>query len=390
MELYILDSLLRREQVVDQFESLIWTERYSELGDFELVISSTPGTRSQFLPGTRLAMNNSYRVMEVESVEDKTDDQGESKLTVKGPSLESSVLTQRFAIESWPPTGATWLIQSKAPAEVANYMFDRVCRVGAVRSEDVIPFLMPGRLFPDDTPPGTPTPIDWEQEQTTLYDAIKAICDAYDLGFRLLRNFDTSQLYFEIYYGQQRTTKQSILPPVVFSPNLDNLQNTTELTTIQESKNVAYVYSGTNSRIVYADGVDPYMDALDRRLMVLDATELLDPNILDINAALDKVGKDALKKSRGLTLFDGELHQYSQYRYGIDYNVGDWVEMRNIDGIITSRRITEQIFVCDGEGERSYPTLSSAAYDGSNTWLYRPTQQVWADLGTDQFWGNQS
>jgi hypothetical protein len=41
MEVYILDSLLRRTEVVDQFESCIWTERFSEHGEFEIDIKST-------------------------------------------------------------------------------------------------------------------------------------------------------------------------------------------------------------------------------------------------------------------------------------------------------------------------------------------------------------
>jgi hypothetical protein len=48
MEVFILDSLLRRSQVVDKFESLIWTERFSEIGDFELDLKSTLEARGQF------------------------------------------------------------------------------------------------------------------------------------------------------------------------------------------------------------------------------------------------------------------------------------------------------------------------------------------------------
>jgi hypothetical protein len=49
--------LLRRDEIVDQFESLIWTERFNKPGDFELVIRSTPDTRRIFKPGLLLACN---------------------------------------------------------------------------------------------------------------------------------------------------------------------------------------------------------------------------------------------------------------------------------------------------------------------------------------------
>src|SRR4051794_28580866 len=96
MEVYVLDSLLRRIQVVDRFESLIWTERFSEIGDFEIDIKSTLESRSQFIPGSRLAINNSYRMMEVDTVEDATTEDGKDVLKVKGHSIER-VLQDRIA-----------------------------------------------------------------------------------------------------------------------------------------------------------------------------------------------------------------------------------------------------------------------------------------------------
>ena len=45
MEMYILDSLWRREAVIDVFKSFIWTERYAAWGDFELIIPSTAQNR---------------------------------------------------------------------------------------------------------------------------------------------------------------------------------------------------------------------------------------------------------------------------------------------------------------------------------------------------------
>lgn len=63
MEVYVLDSLLRRSEVIDRFESLIWTERWASWGDFELAIRSTYGSRGLLRKGTQLAMNQSDRVM---------------------------------------------------------------------------------------------------------------------------------------------------------------------------------------------------------------------------------------------------------------------------------------------------------------------------------------
>ncbi len=96
MEIYILDSLFRREKVVDVFKSFIWTERFASYGDFELDIHSNQESRSKFVVGARIAINQSYRVMTVETVENTTNSDGEKILKVSGRSLEA-ILEDRVA-----------------------------------------------------------------------------------------------------------------------------------------------------------------------------------------------------------------------------------------------------------------------------------------------------
>lgn len=379
MEIYILDGLLRRNQVVDKFESLIWTERWHSSGDFELDLKSTLENRSRFLVGSRLAINNSYRVMTVESVEDNTSADGKQTLKVKGRSLES-MLEDRVVKYSMSDltTEAEWVITG-LPGDVARTMFDHICRApGALDTKDVIPFLQAGSMFPPDTIPEPQTPIEWKQKPAQLYGAIKEVCETYDLGFRLVRNFDTSQLYFDVYAGNDLTTRQTLLSPVVFAVGLDNIQNTTEFMSTQNSKNVAYVFSEQGFVVVYGEDVDPNVDGFDRRVIVVNAN--VDPAHPDINGMLIQAGNEALLKNRARSLFDGEVNQRTEYTYGVDYELGDLVEMRNKDGIITYKRVTEQIFVADRNGERAYPTLALDLFAGENTWLsWTNKNTVWMD-----------
>jgi hypothetical protein len=388
VEVYILDSLFRRTAVFDKFESLIWTERFSELGDFELDLKSTLENRAQFLPGTRLAINNSYRVMTVETVEDNTDTDGKEMLKVKGHSLEA-LLEDRVARNAMTDTVTepSWALLG-TPGNIARAMFDHVVRTHSLDPLDAIPFLQPGSIFPADTIPESLTEITWVQNPDSLFNAIKAICDAYDLGFRLVRNFDMSQLYFDIYAGLDRTTQQSTVPPVIFSVGLDNIQNTTEYQTIEKSKNVAYVFSDAGFEVVYGPNVDPDTDGFDRHVMVVNVTiEAGDP---DPTGTMIQAGTEALMANRASAYFDGEVNQYNEYVYGVDYNVGDLVEMRNKDGIITYKKVTEQIFVSDDQGERSYPTLTADLFAGTNTWLeWTNKSTVWLDYDADlTAWGD--
>lgn len=383
MEVYILDSLLRRNQVVDKFKSLIWTERWAEIGDFELKLRSTLESRNQFTVGTRVAVNGSYRVMTIESVEDSADDDGHF-LLVKGRSLEA-ILEDRIAKDTLSELliDPKWLL-SGTPGDIVRTMFNDICVLGNLDPGDVIPFLTPGTIYPTETISEYTTSIDWEQDPATLYDAIKELCDLYDLGFRLVRNFDTSELYFNVYTGNDRTTGQTLLPLVIFALGFDNLQNINELTTISKSKNVAYVFCDVGSAVVYSDDVDPEVEGFERKVLLVDASSVTDETP-DIPAALTQKGKEELAKNRGSSILDGELNQNSAYRYGLDYELGDLVELRNVDGVVSKQRVTEQIFVCDSEGERSYPTLFMKYFIAPNTWLAWFTQQVWEDFDTEHW-----
>lgn len=387
MEAYTLDPLLRRISVIDRFESLIWTERFAAFGDFQMEIQSTPALRNLLRTGTLLAMNESHRIMTVETVEDGLDSEGRKMLSVKGRSIEA-ILLDRVAKNSLADltTSPKWVITDE-PAEVARKIFHDICVTGILDLADVIPFIHEGTFLSADTIPEPLDPITVELDPTTVYDAIADICNVWSLGFRMLRNYDTSQLWFDIYTGSDRTSAQTILPPVIFTPELDNLQNTKELTTVDKAKNVAYVYSPGGFLKVYPIGVEPDVGGFDRHVLVVNASDVT-AETPDIPAALLQKGMEELAKNRVYQAFDGEIPQNSQYKYGTHYNLGDIVEMRNTDGQANNMRVTEQIFVSDQEGERSYPTLAVNTFITTGSWLSWLNNKVWSELTTEE-WATQ-
>ena len=358
MEVYILDDLLRRTSVLDRFESMVWAERYSSYGDFEFVIHSTNETRKLLQTGTRLAITESDRVMEIKEVEDKTDNEGRNILSVKGLEI-LSMLDERVATDGFAPTGdyPKWNITG-IPGDVMRTVVNQICVVGLLSAGDIIPHLQMGSIYPPDTIPEPTVSITAEFDPQTVYAAIKSVADVYNLGFRIVRKQDLTELYFDVYTGDDKTTLQTLNPAVIFSPTLNNLSNTTELTTTKNMKNVAYVFAKNDSKIVYAEGVDPTVSGFERRVLVVKADDLTDPAGPSLTAQMQKKGLDELAKYRPTSAFDGEVSQLGSYRYGVDYNLGDLVEMRNTDGVTNIMRVTEQIFASDAQGDRSYPTLS--------------------------------
>jgi hypothetical protein len=385
MEVYTLDELLRRTEVIDSFESCIWTERWAGWGDFEISIESNFRSRSLLQNGVQLAHSESNRVMTVETVEDGVTSEGVHILKVKGRSIES-IFEDRVAKPSLDDltTEPTWDLTG-TPGAIMRQIVHDICYTGVLSEWDKIPYLVEARHpdIPADTIVEPVDPIILSIEPRDVYSVLTDVGNTWTLGFRLLRAGDMPQLYFDVYAGIDRTTHQTTYRPVIFAPELDNLENTKFLSTIEGAKNVAYVFSPVGFKEVIPSGVDEEIEGFERRVLMVKADDITSGTPAEIDSALIQRGKEALAEHRAFQAFDGEIRQQNQYTYGVDYLLGDLVEMRNVDGVTNQMRVVEQIFVSDKEGERAYPTLELNTFINTGSWLSWESNKKWIDYDAD-------
>lgn len=388
MELTILDSMLRRSAVIDSYVSLIWTDRMQDLGDFQLIVHSTRANRALYQADVMLGLSTSDRVMVIETIQDQTDDQGNQQLTITGHDL-LKILKDRVAAlalanltlqPNWP--------LSDTPGNIARTIFNNICVLGTLASTDIIPLInYPGSLYPPDTVIEPSTVITLDLTPTDVFTAIQTnIIQKYTLGFRLYKGLDTSQLYFEIYAGVDRTSHQTLYPAVVFSPDLDNLADMTELTTDAGTKNVAYVFAVNDWTIVYAQGADATTTGFSKKVLYVDASDITTAAGPTLTAQLQQRGLEQLAINGSSQAFDGEIPTTSQYTPGIDYNLGDLVEVRNSDGVSNDMLVTENIFASDAQGQRSYPTLTTSVFIKPGSWLGYSAGIHWLDVNPSVTW----
>jgi hypothetical protein len=408
MELYVLDELIRRTLVIDLFESLIWTERGNDEGDFELVVLASFDMRSVLTVETLVTVDDTDRVMEIQEVERTVDEYDRAILVVKGYSIESAMRNRVAKRTTGSLTAdAEWTLTG-TPIWICKEMFRLICIVGQLNVQDKIPFIQSGSLT---VTPGSwhalPESLVWNDalgvwqdaygnyvgddagdptQQITvvvkpksLFDAIKEICDVYNLGFRIVRNGELSQLYFEVFQGVDRTTLQDSFPPVVFSKEMDNLASSTELDSYRNAKNVAYVAAVNGFQTVYAPGTDTTMAGFKRRVLYVDASDITLPSGAALTNALNQRGYQELAKSRNVMAFDGDISQFGEYKYRRDFNLMDMVEVKNDEGRQTKMRVTEHIRVHDLQGERAYPTLVADQVVDTSVWHGQPESLEWED-----------
>lgn len=271
MELYTLDGLLRRTELIEGFESFLWADRYAGIGDIQIIIASTQQNRNLLASGTLLGLSESKTVMKIETIVDKEDDEGRKLLTITGRELKN-IFGDRVALTgTLGDKPGTWAATGK-PSDVIRELVDYTIRSGSSDPTDIIPLLIPGSLYDPGNLPEEEDEYRIQRPFSSLLDAVQELASIWDLGIRLYKGEDDGTLYFDVYKGNDRTTNQNDLPPVIFSPDLDSLQNVSELTSVANSKNVAYVYNDEMTIIVYAAEASDTTEGLAKRTLFVDGT----------------------------------------------------------------------------------------------------------------------
>ncbi len=88
MTIFIWDENFVTVKTIDDFDSLLWTERYNGAGDFELYTSATPELIEFCKIGYHIHIVESSYLMIIENTEIDSGEEG-ANLIVKGRSLES-------------------------------------------------------------------------------------------------------------------------------------------------------------------------------------------------------------------------------------------------------------------------------------------------------------
>lgn len=412
MEIFILDALLRPIDVLDEYISFIWTERYAEMGDFELITLSTPANLRRFVPDTMISILDSKRIMRIRSIEEKDDEDHGITLTIKGFDL-SFILQQRIiaTIDEGMLLPVSYY-GGFTPLELMDEIVWRICIPSSghqISSGDSIPFLndkdtTPGSLYPSSNiSPPDPADFVWEQKIATLYSAITDLCKAYDLGYRLYKDPNSSKLYFEGYNGIDRTSDQTEFPPVIFSSDMTNLQSTSEFRENVNHFNVVvamYEYPNPDEEAepetltIHEIVSDPQLafssGGFDQKTKFISVSQLPEGmEIEDAPAYLIQLANEELNRSKPTDVYDGEIDQNSDFVYERDYFLGDIVEVRGNNGGMAFMRVVEQIIKYDANGKSSYPSLLTKESITPGTWRSWKYDVDWEDMGSGEYWNNQ-
>lgn len=349
---YILDTEFKSVMLIDSFESTIWTDRYREEGDFEIFLFPSKEIIANAKDDYYLYNPSSEHMMIIERQEITTDVEEGARFIVTGHSLES-ILKRRIV---WSQTTISGSLQNGI-----KKLIDENIISPEVEERKISNF-----VFKESTDTAI-TKLKHEQQYTgdILYDVIKNLCELYDIGFKIVYNFETGNFEFSLYKGTDRSYNQNRNPYVIFSPNYENIINSDYTHGIEDYKNVTRIGGeGTGVDRVMADygtasGLtrrEIFTDARDVSKKNDDGTQLSDDEYTNL---LQQRGKEKLSEYIIKEGFEGEVEASKMFVYGQDFFLGDCVQVENEFGISGTSLVSEIVFSQDESGETIYPTFVS-------------------------------
>lgn len=367
---------------ITHYSSLIWTEKFLEPSEFVLETYVIAKTMELLPEGTLVSLRQSREVMQVSKLIIDTDDAGVEILKVYGSSLSSYIshrtigekrnVKYKAMFGSNLESGLILLYNSF----VNDQAWDLTTGSAAYykNPKDAIPNVAvtdsTGEIFDG-------THGDAQQrwlEPGYIDGPIRNFFSERPYGLRILRPKATTykiavaqngtvsctltnnipELCFDVFKGVDRSYGQSVVTPIIFDTDIDDLVNPGYLLTSENLKTEVHI--ALNDKAVFANSSD--LSGLDRRVMFLDGGDPEEGyNVTDWESYNVKTAQDLLATNTRLVMVDGEVSPQSKLRFGRDYFLGDYVSVRGKYGAISKARVSEFIRAYGSNGEVGYPAL---------------------------------
>ena len=402
---YVLDKNTKEIVKIEEgYTSLVWTERYQEPGDFELDLALSNADYDVYKVGNYISFSESEESMVIESVESNDED---DMFKVSGRTL-ASILDRRVNVSR--------ILDLRNDAVEYNGKLSEIVQ-GIVYDEIISPKIQtakgiygpndmqfvliekveaPERKIPNfifrSTISDEYTIKRSYNDVKTVLDILEDMCKPNRVGFRII--FDESKNFvMEFYEGADRTTSQTVNVPLLFNPVMENISNVNYFEDISEYRNMCMVYTDNTlkERDLVADrgedrvspgylwivnsstpdvtptGVDRFETAIDVRSSVSysELGENSEENgtwsFTSLLAKLEAAGNEEISKGDYdyIKLSEGTVDTMVGSEFGVDYNVGDLVDVTNDRGLVMTALIDEVVRSYDKSGYVVTPNFKS-------------------------------
>jgi hypothetical protein len=356
MHFRALDSDFNATAVVDAYDSMIWSERYNDVGDFEVHGPNSSVLRAIMEDSTYIFNSVTSTLMVIEKSDVEYSEEDGSTITLSGRSM-GSVLDRRVMLTSTTilnPADRRFseilcgLVSDAFGDTIANRHWDKLL------------------IHNDTSVDSVKLPVDIPMEIAigdSLLTVVTDITMSCGLGFTFEFNPTDKTVTFRVYEGVNRATPGENL--ILFSDLYDNLLTAKEAVSKGSIKNAALVIGSADDPTTELPKLpqiisDNNFVGIDRReaffrleqadTVYLTPTTQRAMSNNEYIAALLQGGANELQKIdyKVYREYDGEIVETEMCKYGTHYSLGDLVAFRLPDLQHTTVRLEGITFSDDG------------------------------------------
>ena len=250
-EIYLRSSTFNKLWMFDDVESVIWTEKYFECGDFEIHARANKNfirMLNDLKKYTRfITRKESDMIGIVEKITVKTGDENGDYVTISGR-CAVSILTRRTIVnqKTFENANAATAIKELITENLISDTSQTYRNISIINMET------------PDTSIFTDT-LTAQYFGSSVYKIVTDICRAKKYGIKAVINTSesTPKITFKLYKGIDRSHNQSVLPRVTFSDDFDNLAESEYSISTENYANVTVVAGegeGSERRLLYTSG----------------------------------------------------------------------------------------------------------------------------------------
>lgn len=386
MEFRVLDENFDVYNIIDSYQSAIWTIRFDTAGDFEIYSPISEVMLDCMRIGWYLFTDKFYYsdtdtadLMMIESIVIESDPENGNKIKISGRDLKC-ILDRRIIWGQRNFTNGTsvgTIVNDLINENIVNPSdWSRtyasgdtgtitVSASGADRKISNFTIINTGETYPTIT-------ADLQYNGETVYDAITKLCESYKVGFSVLYNFSTKKFEFRLLNLRDCTYDQNVNPPLLFSPAFENIKNSNYLESNAEEKNVALVGGeGDEYNIMY--NVYGSGSGLSRKEVFINASDVnqndddgtIHANATYLSMLLEKAKTD-MQEYQYVKTYEGTAETSRGYTYPDDFTIGDKVEIINEWNIGSKVMISEIVLSVSTDGNSIVPTFATLTEGGEN------------------------
>lgn len=361
------------EDLIEGYESAIWTERYDEPGDFTIVTADIKNTRSALPLDSLVSHTETAETMIVETHAINTDENGVDLLTVTGRSVQTFWNNRVTLAQMTPDQAYDWghdWIGDNTGLIARHILYSHGAGSTTLSAGDAVPGVIAypaGGVAAEDEGED----LNFHIAPGPAFDKAVEQLKAVGLGIRSVRTPVADQLWIQIYRGTDRTVNgpASGDNKVILRTADGHFDSTSYLWSNKNHKTVAavtsgYIGGGGSRRGLLVARKSGSGSGWTRRVLHVDASDITKAPPLDTvaeaNAKMTKRARAELNKpeNKRQTIFEGRVSSDIPFIYKTHYNLGDLVTVQADYGINQTLQISEYVRSDNEQGDIGYPTLS--------------------------------